>query len=58
VSHEAGSEWLAIQGRTGHGKTTLLHLLGGLDRPSTGIVGGDPSDIDSYVLCAAAVKEC
>jgi putative ABC transport system ATP-binding protein len=31
-------EWLAIQGRTGHGKTTLLHLLGGLDRPSTGTV--------------------
>ena len=31
-------EWLAIQGRTGHGKTTLLHLLGALDRPSTGTV--------------------
>ena len=29
-------EWLAIQGRTGHGKSTLLHLLGGLDRPSSG----------------------
>jgi putative ABC transport system ATP-binding protein len=31
-------EWLAVQGRTGHGKSTLLHLLGGLDRPSTGTV--------------------
>ncbi len=31
-------EWLAIQGRTGHGKTTLLHILGGLDQPSTGTV--------------------
>jgi putative ABC transport system ATP-binding protein len=31
-------EWLAVQGRTGHGKTTLLHILGGLDRPSTGTV--------------------
>jgi putative ABC transport system ATP-binding protein len=31
-------EWLAIQGRTGHGKSTLLHILGGLDRPSTGTV--------------------
>ena len=31
-------EWLAIQGRTGHGKTTLLQILGGLDRPSTGTV--------------------
>ena len=25
-------EWLAVQGKTGHGKTTLLQLLGGLDR--------------------------
>jgi putative ABC transport system ATP-binding protein len=29
-------EWLAIQGRTGHGKSTLLNLLGGLDRPTEG----------------------
>ena len=26
-------EWLAVQGKTGHGKTTLLQILGGLDRP-------------------------
>jgi putative ABC transport system ATP-binding protein len=32
------SEWLAIQGQTGHGKTTLLQMLGGLDRPSGGTV--------------------
>jgi putative ABC transport system ATP-binding protein len=31
-------EWLAVQGRTGHGKTTLLNLLGGLDRPTEGSV--------------------
>jgi putative ABC transport system ATP-binding protein len=31
-------EWLAIQGPTGHGKSTLLQLLGGLDRPTSGIV--------------------
>jgi putative ABC transport system ATP-binding protein len=31
-------EWLAVQGRTGHGKTTLLHILGGLDRPSAGTI--------------------
>jgi putative ABC transport system ATP-binding protein len=31
-------EWLAIQGPTGHGKTTLLQMLGGLDRPSAGSV--------------------
>jgi putative ABC transport system ATP-binding protein len=29
-------EWLAVQGKTGHGKSTLLQLLGGLDRPTTG----------------------
>ena len=32
-------EWLAIQGPTGHGKTTLLQMLGGLDRPTSGEVG-------------------
>ena len=31
-------EWLVIQGRTGGGKTTLLNILGGLDRPSAGTV--------------------
>jgi putative ABC transport system ATP-binding protein len=31
-------EWLAVQGRTGHGKSTLLNLLGGLDRPTSGTV--------------------
>jgi putative ABC transport system ATP-binding protein len=29
-------EWLAIQGSTGHGKSTLLQILGGLDRPTSG----------------------
>jgi putative ABC transport system ATP-binding protein len=38
-------EWLAIQGRTGHGKTTLLQLLGGLDRPTAGIVNLDGHDL-------------
>ena len=31
-------EFLAVQGPTGQGKSTLLLLLGGLDRPSTGSV--------------------
>jgi putative ABC transport system ATP-binding protein len=32
-----------VQGKTGHGKTTLLQLLGGLDRPTRGRLefGGD-----------------
>ncbi len=38
-------EWLAIQGPTGHGKTTLLQILGGLDRPSAGIVDFDGRDL-------------
>jgi putative ABC transport system ATP-binding protein len=38
-------EWLAIQGPTGHGKTTLLQMLGGLDRPTSGIVDFDGQDL-------------
>jgi putative ABC transport system ATP-binding protein len=38
-------EWLAIQGPTGHGKTTLLQMLGGLDRPTSGIVEFDGKDL-------------
>ncbi len=38
-------EWLAIQGPTGHGKSTLLQMLGGLDRPTSGsILFGDDGD--------------
>ena len=33
------------QGRTGHGKSTLLNLLGGLDRPTSGEVRLDGSDL-------------
>jgi putative ABC transport system ATP-binding protein len=40
-------EWLAIQGPTGHGKSTLLQMLGGLDRPTSGSVQfGDRSGDD------------
>ncbi len=38
-------EWLAIQGPTGHGKTTLLQMLGGLDRPTSGSVEFDGQDL-------------
>ena len=31
-------DWLAIQGPTGHGKSTLLQILGALDRPTAGSV--------------------
>src|SRR5215475_14747856 len=43
----ADGEWLAVQGRTGHGKTTLLQLLGGLDRPTSGRLELDGHDLDS-----------
>jgi putative ABC transport system ATP-binding protein len=38
-------DWLAIQGRTGHGKTTLLQLLGGLDHPTAGTVELDGQEL-------------
>jgi len=38
-------EWLAIQGPTGHGKTTLLQMLGALDRPTSGSVEFDGQDL-------------
>jgi putative ABC transport system ATP-binding protein len=40
-----GGEWLAIQGPTGHGKTTLLQLLGGLDRATSGTVEFEGTDL-------------
>jgi putative ABC transport system ATP-binding protein len=41
----SGGEWLAIQGPTGHGKSTLLQILGGLDRPTSGTVELDGQDL-------------
>jgi putative ABC transport system ATP-binding protein len=38
-------EWLAIQGPTGQGKSTLLQILGALDRPTSGRVGFDGQDL-------------
>jgi len=38
-------DWLAVQGRTGHGKSTLLQLLGGLDHPTSGTVEMDGRDL-------------
>jgi len=41
----ADGEWLSIQGPTGHGKSTLLQLLGGLDRPTSGSLELEGRDI-------------
>jgi putative ABC transport system ATP-binding protein len=41
----ADGEWVAVRGRTGHGKSTLLNLLGGLDRPTGGQLKLDGRDL-------------
>lgn len=38
-------EFVAIVGTSGFGKSTLLHMLGGLDRPTSGTVTVDGQDI-------------
>lgn len=37
--------WVAIMGPSGHGKTTLLQLIGGLDRPSDGRIVVDGTEL-------------
>lgn len=39
------SERIAVMGASGAGKTTLMHLIGGLDRPSHGSVAFEGKDI-------------
>ena len=43
------NDMLAIQGPTGHGKSTLLQLLGGLDRPTAGSLKFNGQDRKSVV---------
>jgi ABC-type lipoprotein export system ATPase subunit len=45
VTIERG-EYAAIVGESGSGKTTLMHLLGGLDRPTTGTIVVDGKQFD------------
>ena len=44
----ARGERIAIIGESGTGKSSLLYLLGGLDRPSTGTIYFDHKDISGF----------
>jgi putative ABC transport system ATP-binding protein len=53
-------EFLAVQGPTGHGKSTLLLLLGGLDRPTEGRVsfyGRDLGALREHELAPLRARE-
>jgi putative ABC transport system ATP-binding protein len=53
-------DYLAIMGRSGSGKSTMLNILGGLDRPTTGeyrVGGRDVSKLDDDALSDVRGRE-
>ena len=59
MSVERGT-WVAIMGPSGHGKSTLLQIIGGLDRPSAGRIvldGADLGSLDAAELAAVRGKK-
>lgn len=58
LSVQRGS-WVAIVGPSGHGKSTLLQLMGGLDRPDSGRIllhGDDLATLGASQLAAVRAK--
>lgn len=52
--------WVAIMGPSGHGKSTLLQIMGGLDRPTSGRIHLDGTELTSLGpndLARARAKE-
>ncbi len=47
-------EWISLTGASGCGKTTLLHLLGGIDKPSEGHILFNNRDFSSLSISARA----
>ncbi|MEC4184028.1 ABC transporter ATP-binding protein, partial [Adlercreutzia sp. R21] len=48
-------EFVAIVGASGSGKSTLLHILGGIEKPTSGMVLIDGEDITSFNATEAAI---
>jgi putative ABC transport system ATP-binding protein len=51
-------EFLCIEGPSGAGKTTILNLIGGLDRPTSGDIRAFGHDLNNYGEDFLAVFRC
>lgn len=51
----AKGEWVALTGASGSGKSTLLHILGSIEKPTTGTVSVDGIDVTALNATEAAI---